>query len=168
MVLAEFHKERLTDTWLHELRWEGSSESPSPRTLGKFSPMGKEETEQADTRQRHQTPGELETAAFTHPTPPLRPATQNGLHPVTARDPQPPAQGCSIITEKGQRLWELPKSMQSFHASPHLTKPDQENAIYSNLPPCPHYPSNHHFILSLSCYCIIISWFSRTRQGMYK
>ena len=138
---------------------------PAPRTLGKFSPMGKEETEQADTRQRHQTPGKLETAAYTHPTPPLRPATGNGLHPVTARDPQP----CSgLFNNYQERAAFMRTSKQSFHAPPHLTKPDQENAIYSNLPPCPHYPSNHDFILSLSCYCIIISWFSRTRQGMYK
>lgn len=100
---------------------------PAPRIWGKFSPMGKEETKQANKRQRHQTPGEPKTAAHTYPTPPLRPATRNGLHPVTARDPQPPAQGCSIITEKGRRLWELPKSPST---PPHILQSQTRKMPY--------------------------------------
>ena len=94
----------------------------------------------------------------------------------TSHTEWPPSSYCPGSTASSSRLFNnyreraafMRTSKESFHASPHLTKPNQENAIYSNLPPCPHYPSNHHFILSLSCYCIIMSWFSRTRQGMYK
>ena len=87
MVLGKSHKERLVNTWLHQWGEKAAQSHPAPGTLGKFSPVGEQETELIGTRQKHQTLGGLETAAHTPLTPPTKAAAPNGLRPVTAEDP---------------------------------------------------------------------------------
>lgn len=90
------------------------------------------------------------------PTPPPSLATQNGFHPVTARELQPLAGGHSVITKRGAFM-RISKGHAAVPGLPtsYKARPGKGH-VPASLPT--HPPRNHHFILSLSCYCIIISY----------
>ena len=159
MALDQSRKERPVNTWLYDWGEKAAQSHPAPRTLGKFSPVGKQQksgncggkTEQTDERQKHQILGGLETATHTPSPPPPSWTTPNIS--VTGQALQPPVEVHLIITKRIPGLTRISKVWQSFHASP-ILQSQVTNVPQSNLPPHPikaplHFISYSFFFLKI-------------------
>lgn len=115
-------------------------------------------TEQTDTRQKPQTLRGLEIAAHRphpQPSPPSlatrTASTQLLLRAKTFSSGSFANDRESSVYEDFQRAWACSMPPHTLQSQARRAPP-----ISTSLPT--HHPSNHHFILSLSCYCIIINY----------